>query len=51
MRQEVQLEALDVISFFPDDEAAPLLQQGLADANVHVKLSSALQVLRRFSKK
>ncbi len=51
VRQEVQLEALDVISFFPDDEAAPLLQQGLADANVHVKLSSALQVLRRFSKK
>ncbi|MCM2267548.1 MAG: HEAT repeat domain-containing protein [Elusimicrobiales bacterium] len=48
---EVKLEALDVISSFPDDEAVPMLTEALEDVSVQVKLASALQIIKRFSKK
>ena len=48
---EVKLEALDVISAFPEDDAIPLLAQALEDVSVPVKLEAALQVLKRFSRK
>ncbi len=48
---ETKLEALEVISAFLESDAMPLLAQALDDDNVQVKLSAALQVLKRFSKK
>jgi len=48
---DIKLEALDVISAFPESDAMPLLGQALNDDNVQVKLAAALQVLNRFSKK
>lgn len=48
---EVKLEALDVIAAFTDDDAVPLLAAALDDVSVQVKLASALQIIRRFSRK
>ena len=48
---EVKLEALDVLSAFPDDDALPMLSQALDDVSVQVRLSAALQVLKRLAKK
>lgn len=48
---EVKLEALDVVEGFTEDEAVPLLAQGLDDTSVQVKLASSLQVLKRFARK
>jgi HEAT repeat protein len=48
---DVRLEAVDVVSYMPDDDAIPLLDSALGDASVQVRLAAALQVLKRFSKK
>ncbi len=48
---EIKLEALDVIAAFTDDDAVPLLAAALDDVSVQVKLASALQIIRRFSRK
>jgi HEAT repeat protein len=47
---DIKLTALEVIAAFPEDESIPLLAAALDDTNVQVKLSAALQVLKRFSK-
>jgi HEAT repeat protein len=47
---DVKMAALEVIAAFTEAEAMPLLAAGLDDTNVQVKLSAALQVLKRFSK-
>lgn len=48
---DVKLEALDVIAAFTDDDAVPLLAAAMDDISVQVKLASALQIIRRFSRK
>lgn len=48
---DIKLEALDVINSFPDDDALPLLDQALSDADTKVKLAAALQALKRASRK
>lgn len=48
---EIRLEAMEVVSFFPDEDALPLLEQGLADDDTKVKLAAALQALNRAAKK
>jgi len=47
---DIKLAALDVVAAFPEDQAMPLLAAALDDINVQVKLSAALQVLKRFSR-
>ncbi len=48
---EVKLEVLDVTERFTEDEAVPLLAQALDDPSVQVRLASARQVLKRFTKR
>jgi len=48
---DIKLEALDVISSFSDEDALPLVDQALADADTKVKLAAALQALKRASRK
>ena len=47
---DIKLAALDLLAAFPEDQAVPLLAAALDDVNVQVKLTAALQVLKRFSR-
>lgn len=48
---DIKLEALDVIAAFPDEDALPLVEQALSDADTKVKLAAALQALNRAARK
>lgn len=48
---EVRIEALDLLESFSPEEAAPLLTRAIEDESVRVKLTAALQIIKRFSKK
>jgi HEAT repeat protein len=49
--QEAKLDALQALQGVPDAQAKPHLLAALGDNSVEVRLSAALQVLKRFSKK
>jgi len=48
---EVRLEALELLENFPPEQAQPLLARAIEDENARVKLTAALQIIKRFSRK
>ncbi len=48
---EVRIEALELLENFSPEQAQPLLTRAIEDESVRVKLTAALQIIKRFSRK